>query len=311
MNEIVKYTYDAWGNHNIKFVNSNGDLVDFDANITYNTDIETNLYIALKNPFRYRSYYYDTETGLYYLNSRYYDPEIGRFINIDEITVLDVTNIALNGINLYAYCLNNPVNEVDESGYFILAFLISILVLGVVNVAIQFVGDVVNYAATGKWTSSWEDYVGAFIGGMAGGIVFVASGFNIGLTFATMSGVETFATSLLTNATGKTNYSIGQIVLSSFFDFAIAWGVGSLSKTGLTKNITLGRNSLLAVFKSGLRKLKNNTVKRMSLGVAVLGGYSLWWLNLGDTIKDALGEAAQSWIKYFVIGDKSGIGYIK
>ena len=77
------------------------------------------MYIALKNPFRYRSYYYDFETGLYYLNSRYYDPETGRFINIDELTVLDVTNIALNGINLYAYCLNNPVNEVDESGYFI------------------------------------------------------------------------------------------------------------------------------------------------------------------------------------------------
>ena len=306
---IAKYDYDAWGNHKISYL-ENDVFVDFDPTNSYN-ESNTSLYIALKNPFRYRSYYFDQETGLYYLNSRYYDPEIGRFINIDDITVLDVTNIALNGINLYAYCLNNPVNEVDESGYFILAFLISILVLGVVNVAIQFVGDVVNYAATGKWTSSWEDYVGAFIGGMAGGIVFVASGFNIGLTFATMSGVETFATSLLTNATGKTNYSIGQIVLSSFFDFAIAWGVGSLSKTGLTKNITLGRNSLLAVFKSGLRKLKNNTVKRMSLGVAVLGGYSLWWLNLGDTIKDALGEAAQSWIKYFVIGDKSGIGYIK
>ena len=264
----------------------------------------------MKNPFRYRSYYFDQETGLYYLNSRYYDPEIGRFINIDDITVLDVTNIALNGINLYAYCLNNPVNEVDESGYFILAFLISILVLGVVNVALQFVGDVVNYAATGKWTSSWEDYVGAFIGGIAGGIVFVASGFNIGLTFATMSGVETFATSLLTNATGKTNYRIDQILFKSIISFGTSFVLGSLSKTGLTKNITLGRNSLLAVFKSGLRKLKNNTAKRMSLGVAVLGGYSLWWLNLSDAISSGLKDAGLDWFK-FLLGDKSGIGYIR
>ena len=66
------------------------------------------------NPFRYRGYYYDTETGLYYLNSRYYDPEVGRFINADG--VIDPTSVL--GTNLYAYCGNNPINRVDPTGHF-------------------------------------------------------------------------------------------------------------------------------------------------------------------------------------------------
>ena len=62
--------------------------------------------IASLNPIRYRSYYYDTETNYYYLKSRYYDPELGRFISIDSIEYIDPETI--NGLNLYAYCGNNP-----------------------------------------------------------------------------------------------------------------------------------------------------------------------------------------------------------
>ena len=70
----------------------------------------------MKNPFRYRSYYFDQETGLYYLNSRYYDPEIGRFINIDDISVLSETQNTFNGLNLFAYCHNNPISNLDANG---------------------------------------------------------------------------------------------------------------------------------------------------------------------------------------------------
>ena len=66
------------------------------------------------NPFRYRGYYYDVETGFYYLNSRYYDPSLGRFINADDIYYANVG--LLNGLNLYAYCGNNPVNSYDSDG---------------------------------------------------------------------------------------------------------------------------------------------------------------------------------------------------
>ena len=97
---VVKYTYDAWGNNVVS-----------DANGTIITDAN---HIGNLNPFRYRSYYYDTEIKLYYLKTRYYDPEIGRFMTIDGIEYLDPETI--NGLNLYAYCGNNPVSNVDPNG---------------------------------------------------------------------------------------------------------------------------------------------------------------------------------------------------
>ena len=65
-------------------------------------------FIGYVNPIRYRSYYYDSETGLYYLNARYYDPEVGRFISADE--TLD------GGYNLFCYCYNDSVNFYDLDG---------------------------------------------------------------------------------------------------------------------------------------------------------------------------------------------------
>ena len=74
------------------------------------------------NPFRYRGYYYDTESGLYYLNSRYYDPEIGRFLNADGLIY---AKEALP-TNLYKYCDNNPINSIDLDGYWTFGFNINI-----------------------------------------------------------------------------------------------------------------------------------------------------------------------------------------
>lgn len=71
--------------------------------------------MAEKNPFRYRGYYYDNETGFYYLNSGYYDPGVGRFLNADGIDFLG-TDEGLLSYNLFAYCLNDPVNRTDDSG---------------------------------------------------------------------------------------------------------------------------------------------------------------------------------------------------
>ena len=92
---IVQYRYDAWGVCKIEKDTSGENLGEL-------------------NPFRYRGYYYDTETKLYYLKTRYYDPEIGRFITIDDVTYLAPDTI--NGLNLYAYCNNNPVMRVDPEG---------------------------------------------------------------------------------------------------------------------------------------------------------------------------------------------------
>ena len=86
---VAKYSYSAYGK----------------CTIEYNKDNAAHI-----NPIRYRGYYYDEETGLYYLKSRYYDPETGRFLNADNISYLDPETI--NGLNLYAYCGNNPVMNV-------------------------------------------------------------------------------------------------------------------------------------------------------------------------------------------------------
>ena len=99
---MVQYRYDAWGN--CKVLNASG------------IEITDDTHIGILNPFRYRSYYFDTETNLYFLKTRYYDPEIGRFMTIDDIGYLDPESI--NGLNLYAYCGNNPVNCIDRTGQF-------------------------------------------------------------------------------------------------------------------------------------------------------------------------------------------------
>ncbi len=90
--------------------------------------------LGAKNPFRYRGYYYDTETGYYYLNSRYYDPVTGRFLNPEpnvDIGGFD-SGAGLLGYNVYAYCKNNPVMYKDENGEFILSAIIIGAVVGAV-----------------------------------------------------------------------------------------------------------------------------------------------------------------------------------
>ncbi len=96
---MVEYVYDSWGNHTI--------IAD-----------EANMPLANANPFRYRSYYYDRETNLYYLKSRYYDPEVCRFISQDSPLVSFIGNKYINGLNLYSYCFNNPVTFIDDEGDF-------------------------------------------------------------------------------------------------------------------------------------------------------------------------------------------------
>ena len=114
---VVKYAYDAWGNYAAEALDYYDGKVQFknvDSDKAFNADYEKYKQLANINPFRYRGYYYDTETELYFLKTRYYDPEVGRFISADSIEYLDPETI--NGLNLYAYCNNNPVMNIDPEG---------------------------------------------------------------------------------------------------------------------------------------------------------------------------------------------------
>lgn len=84
------------------------------------TDESSDSDIGEINSFRYKSYYYDSETRLYYLQSRYYDPQVGRFLNADAMEYLGATRTLLS-FNLFAYCENNAVNNVDPFGTWILS----------------------------------------------------------------------------------------------------------------------------------------------------------------------------------------------
>ena len=94
VNSVVEYSYDAWG----KLLDITGSMADTVGKI---------------NPFLYRGYYYDPETGFYYLNSRYYDPETGRFLNADGAVS---TGTGILGFNMFSYCNNDPTGMVDDGG---------------------------------------------------------------------------------------------------------------------------------------------------------------------------------------------------
>ena len=100
---LAAYTYDAWGN----VLTSEGTL-------------------AASNPIRYRGYYYDTETSLYYLQSRYYDPAVGRFVNADRYAA---TGQGIHSSNMFAYCENNPVNRLDKTGNDWISAIVIVLVV--------------------------------------------------------------------------------------------------------------------------------------------------------------------------------------
>lgn len=114
--KIVSYNYDAFGKRSVVSVSEAPEI--FTEGFFINPAYLLHLYTmsqVLSAPFAYRGYCYDQYTGLYYLQSRYYDPEIGRFINADDTTYLNATGTVL-GCNLFAYCENDPVNYIDVFG---------------------------------------------------------------------------------------------------------------------------------------------------------------------------------------------------
>jgi RHS repeat-associated protein len=186
------YTYDAWGNHTVTNVVGNiGDV----------------------NPIRYRGYYYDTETNLYYLNSRYYDSEIGRFISQDNIAELQPNQI--NGLNLWAYCGNNPVMNIDPSGRGFwdgLKKIVAAVIVVVVVTALVVVTAGIAAAAIG---ASAPVILGVMAGATVGGLV--AGGVNIAVQSLTV---------------GTENINLGDVALNTFIGGtvgAIGGGLASLA----------------------------------------------------------------------------------
>lgn len=230
MTEIVKYIYDAWGNHetevlmgnefvNVKVLHTVGSNLNISAE-----DIEIADYyskIASINPYRYRSYYYDEETGFYYLNSRYYDPEVGRFINADDVTYLDAKII--NGLNLYAYCCNNPILYIDPTGTSLIVTLVLAGIIGaMIGTSVSIATQIIDGGGL-ESVSPLKVLLDAALGALSGVLVFtgLGSGF-LGFAAGTISA---FVGSIGHAAIDEKDFSDGQTWGGIIFSTLVA-GVG-------------------------------------------------------------------------------------
>ena len=270
----AEYSYDAWGKCTIKNNVNN---------------------IATINPFRYRGYYYDEEISLYYLNARYYDPEVGRFISADSIDYLVPETI--NGINLYAYCNNNPVMYTDPSGRAWWQIFVSIVIIGVTAVvAVATAGTAIGVIAAGA-------AIGGAVGGIAGGATGaidaainggdIFEGFANGMLSGTVTGaisgaiaaspINVFGQIGLNAVISGGEYLINSSINNNFnfldFGLSIAFG-GVAAWAGNDGLLRFGVNRLKTV---GNSLVKNLLVKELTIkNIAVLGKY------LSPILKSAL-----------------------
>lgn len=211
-----RYVYDAWGNH--KVYNAIGSEIGAEV-----------LNIGNVNSIRYRGYYWDKEFGLYYLQSRYYDPMLGRFISADSVEYLQPDSVS--GLNLYAYCGNNPVMYTDPTGC--------------------------------SWNSFWND-VGNWFKNTFSGFVdlskniinnvqdFLFYGYEEGINMITTLGDDSKPISFyVTNASEWWKfweYQIGVKINIGKFSFSSSVGLGEI-------NISFGWNKSSVDFQVGINKI--------------------------------------------------------
>ncbi|MDY6142484.1 MAG: RHS repeat-associated core domain-containing protein, partial [Bacilli bacterium] len=207
--------------------NQNGQIVVQYSYTSYGVcSISGNTSLGNENPFRYKGYYYDVETSLYYVTTRYYDPEIGRFISPDDVSYLDPSSI--NGLNLYCYCRNNPIMYYDPNGHSALLVFASIMFLGIMgaasSVAVQAISDIAN--------GNEFDIVNYLIAGGTGFIGGALSYINPYLGVAVQSALSTGLSMGYAEYKGKANYdwidytiavagSVGMSLLTT-------WGFGKI-----------------------------------------------------------------------------------
>ena len=290
----AEYAYDAYGNCEV-FADVGG--------------------IASLNPFRYRGYYFDAETGLYYLNARYYDPRLGRFLSPDSLSYLDPSAAA--GMNLYAYCQCDPVNYSDGSGHLpVLA-----LILGII--ATVGLGLTIGGVASGNNTLT---AVGLLLTGVsalgAGGLALagafatgaIATGVVGGLTMTAGAGSLVFASAELQSALGYGNWMLdsgmdeslyyGLMIATASLATAGSWAsfamLASNPMTGFTNHghlQALGRNGVGVSRKAILDAVRHplKTVVQAGDTIKYYGRYAVVVLNSAGKVVTTWATSHYGW----------------
>ena len=233
MNLIGEYVYDAWGNCTIEATGAD------------------NIEIMETNPFRYRGYYWDKELNLYYLQTRYYDPQTGRFINADGIEYALEQYKNINALNLYSYCNNNPIMGIDPEGTKskFWGWLLTAFVAVVATAAI-----VVGTVVTGGLVSAV--LVGAGVGALTsmGSSVIAQGGFKdadpwqvaksgaIGAVIGAASGAASWAIGTIGQAIGQhLGYAFSSMRhISSGVKLGSVFGVDLMMSTGKIAGSVIG-----------------------------------------------------------------------
>ena len=245
-NLLCSYLYDSWGN--IISIKDN------DGNIINDTS-----HIGIINPYRYRSYYYDSETKLYYLNSRYYNPEWGRFINADSFVY---TAQDMHSTNMYVYTENNPICRVDILGAFWF------------TVAGGVVGGIIGFVVNGVCNViSGENFFNGWLGALVSGVYYGAmSTTSLNYTYTgqiAMNYGSAFINSSINGINDMINgsYKSGDIIMNTIIDGTTATVVTAPIKTNEnwirpTKPSTsfFGKYQQKLAINQALTSIKSNSV---------------------------------------------------
>ena len=252
-------------------------------------------HIGHQNPFRYRGYFYESVAGLYYLKSRYYDPETGRFLTPDSIEYIDPDTIG--GLNLYAYCNNNPVMFSDPEGHSFI--LTSLAIIGIAALLGAISGAIVNGVVytlenpagdeRGFWASVAGGAVSGAIMGAFSGVVLV-SGIGAGAMIAWSAGVGAFSGGAGTLTEGAIN---GKLQADSWDYFvkdvipSALWGAATGALFGAMTGAVPSAKSLADVAGRSLAKQLANILHYQVLKKAgsifaenLLGDFTTWVMEL-------------------------------
>ena len=241
---VASYNYGAWGNYSVH-----------GADGKKTTDAT---FIGHINPLRYRGYYYDRETRLYYLQSRYYDFANCRFINADTFATTDANGFL--SANMFAYCENNPVNYSDANGRSFVSCLLGGIVGLAASVAIAKVAG----------SSGWDLALAAIEGFITGAITRSDVALIIGATFSVINGVITGIRykSVSAGIAVATTSFVLKCISSNGINMALGEKLGAGASRAFDSTIGFGMGISSAALDSGIKSMVPSNIKTATNGGA-------------------------------------------